>query len=854
MMRNIRLKKICCVAVSAALVCASSGLCAPAAGSRQVAFAASVAESSGLEGAAGASSAELVGAADSAKSADPADFVDSASSADSSSASSQAAGEEAAQGRVSSDTLADGEATSVEGRSTAAAGSADAATSANAAGEADSELASESSRQSASALAAANDSALEPGTWTLASAAGGVVIDAEGGLSADGTAVQGWTSNDTDAQVWDVSYDEDGYATVRNAATGLALDVPGANAYEGAQLQLWTSNGTWAQKWIVVSDGSALKLVSALDTNLVVDLPGGQAYDGNRLQLWADNGTNAQRWLASPAATKRQKIDALAAANAGTLEPGTYAARSVLSSSFVLDAAGAGVEDGTVAQGWSANGTDAQAWLIEDAGDGYITVRNAASGLALDIPGADAYSGAQLQLWSPNGTLAQKWIAVRDDAGIRLISALDSSLVVDVPGASAVDGNRLQLYFANGTTAQRWNFVTPGCTQLIADGKYVVKSALNRGYVLDIEGASSDDGANAQLYESNGTAAQSFVFTWADGYYTISNAGSGKYLGMDAASAGNVCQAGGSATDDSRWSLRENADGSLSFTNLSSGLCMTASSSRAANCVNVQGAAPSYRLSAQKWFVEKASSSIESVPCALTLQAMSILNGGSGASDDAVTVALNPSGIQQADDLFYQFADCRGFTGQIDADQMNRIIDNSGTGRQGVFAGRGQAIIDAARSANINEMYFMAHIMVETGWGTSEQAQGRDFAAGDVTIDQGSGSRTKWCPEGRYYNFIGWGAYDSSPDTAYDFSRYYGWNSVETALTGAAEKVASNYLNNGQETVYEMRWNPDAASLGRVHQYCTDINWARTISTIMGYNYRLVGVSPELTYRVPQYL
>ena len=71
---------------------------------------------------------------------------------------------------------------------------------------------------------------------------------------------------------------------------------------------------------------------------------------------------------------------------------------------------------------------------------------------------------------------------------------------------------------------------------------------------------------------------------------------------------------------------------------------------------------------------------------------------------------------------------------------------------------------------------------------------------------------------------------------------------------GAAEKVASNYLYDGQETVYEMRWNPDAASLGRVHQYCTDANWARTIASIMGYNYRLIGVTPSLSYRVPKYL
>ena len=398
--------------------------------------------------------------------------------------------------------------------------------------------------------------------------------------------------------------------------------------------------------------------------------------------------------------------------------------------------------------------------------------------------------------------------------------------------------------------------MTPGCTQLVPNGTYVIKSALNQDYVLDIDGASSANGANAQLYQANGTAAQAFSLTWLNGYYTVSNLGSGKYLDMDNGSSqngANVEQQGTNVRDSSRWSLVENGDGSFTFVNFASGTCMSAASSSAENYVNVQGTERS-EASGQRWFLEKSPLSCETISYGITLQSMSILNGGSGAAHDAITIALNPELVQRGDDYFYQFADCRGFTGQVSADQMNRIIDNSGTGRNGVFVGKGQAIVDAAKAANINEMYLMAHIMTETAWGTSSQAQGRDFAAGDATIKLGTSYYTEWRPAGHYYNFIGWGAYDSNPDTAYDFSRYYGWNSIEAALMGAAEKVASNYLYDGQETVYEMRWNPDAASLGRVHQYCTDANWARTIASIMGYNYRLIGVTPSLSYRVPKYL
>ena len=712
-------------------------------------------------------------------------------------------------------------------------------------------------RERVDELAAANAGTVAAGTYAVRSAlSASCVLDAAGAGTADGTAAQVYSANGTDAQAWVVEDAGAGYVTVRNAASGLALDVPGGSACSGAQLQLWTPNGSWAQRWVAVRAGAGIRLVSALDDTLSVDLPGASTADGSRLQLYADNGTAAQRWSFSPAKTVRERVDELAAANAGTVAAGTYAVRSALSASCVLDAAGAGTADGTAAQVYSANGTDAQAWVVEDAGAGYVTVRNAASGLALDVPGGSACSGAQLQLWTPNGSWAQRWVAVRAGAGIRLVSALDDTLSVDLPGASTADGSRLQLYADNGTAAQRWSFVTPGCTQVVPNGVYVIKSAMNQNYVLDIDGASDANGANAQLYEANGTGAQAFALTWSNGYYAISNVNSGKYLDLENGSnqnGANVQQQGTFVRDSARWSLVGNPDGSFVFVNFASGTCMTVASPSAENYSNVQGAVRT-GATGQKWFLEKSPLSAETISYGITLKSMSILNGGSGAAHDAVTIALNPDIVQRGDDYYYQFADCRGFTGQISANQMNRIIDNSGTGRNGVFSGRGQAIIDAAKSANINEMYLMAHIMTETAWGTSDQAQGRDFAAGNATIKLNGKYYTKWCDAGRYYNFIGWGAYDSNPDTAYDFSRYYGWNSIESALMGAAEKVASNYLYSGQETVYEMRWNPDAASLGRVHQYCTDINWARTISSIMGYNYRLIGVTPSLSYRVPKYM
>ncbi len=203
-----------------------------------------------------------------------------------------------------------------------------------------------------------------PGTYSVASALASHVLDAAGAGTADGTAAQLHSANGTDAQAWVVEDAGGGYVTVRNAASGLALDVTGADASSGARLQLWTPNGSWAQRWVAVRDGSGIRLVSALSDSLSVDLPGASTADATRLQLYADNGTAAQRWSFSPAKTLRQRLDELAAANAGTVAAGTYSVASALGSSHVLDAAGAGTADGTAAQLYSANGTDAQAWVV----------------------------------------------------------------------------------------------------------------------------------------------------------------------------------------------------------------------------------------------------------------------------------------------------------------------------------------------------------------------------------------------------------------------------------------------------------------------------------------------------------
>lgn len=397
------------------------------------------------------------------------------------------------------------------------------------------------------------------GTYSIASAKDeDKVIDAAGGSTEDGTRTQSYGKNGTDAQVWRISTDTDGYTTISHADSGKVLDVSAGKAFEGAKVQLWASNNTLAQKWILIANGVFFKIASALDESFVLDLRWGETSNETPLQLWKDNGTKAQLWSFVTSTTRRQRADIAAEENRSVLEDGTYSLASVLSSDKKIDVDGGSSSNGASVQLWGANGTDAQVWTVAHDSSGYVTLFHAASGKALDVISAQAVSGARLQLWTSNGTRAQKWIAVRrSDDSIKLLSALDSSLAIDVMWGSTSNGAKLWLYDDNGTAAQGWTL--NGATTMrmrldelakanetaLADGEYGVRSDVLPVIAWDSRDGDVEDGTVVQSYTSNGSGAQLWrVSRDSMGYLTFTNVKSDKVLDVcnGVASAGAKIQ------------------------------------------------------------------------------------------------------------------------------------------------------------------------------------------------------------------------------------------------------------------------------------------------------------------------
>ncbi|MFC4321217.1 glucosaminidase domain-containing protein [Litchfieldia salsa] len=161
---------------------------------------------------------------------------------------------------------------------------------------------------------------------------------------------------------------------------------------------------------------------------------------------------------------------------------------------------------------------------------------------------------------------------------------------------------------------------------------------------------------------------------------------------------------------------------------------------------------------------------------------------------------------------------------------------------KGILANQGKAFIDAGNIYGINEVYLMAHTLLETGHGTSTLAKGVLYNGKTV------------------YNMYGIGAYDACPlecgaKTAYE----KGWFTPYQAIVGGAAFISDKYLrgNNSynivQNTLYEMRWNPEMLSTNKVagHQYATDIGWAaKQVNTM----YELYKLEPYTIYlEIPVY-
>lgn len=141
----------------------------------------------------------------------------------------------------------------------------------------------------------------------------------------------------------------------------------------------------------------------------------------------------------------------------------------------------------------------------------------------------------------------------------------------------------------------------------------------------------------------------------------------------------------------------------------------------------------------------------------------------------------------------------------VTADEMNLIIEYWDSLSGTPFAGEGQIFIDAAKESGLDPVYILAHAALESAWGTSYLAT-------------------------THHNYFGIGAYDSNPN----YAANYGNDEMAQGIIEGAKWIADHYYDNGQTSLYTMRYN------GGSHEYCTSETWMYNIANIMATSYSLI--------------
>lgn len=148
-------------------------------------------------------------------------------------------------------------------------------------------------------------------------------------------------------------------------------------------------------------------------------------------------------------------------------------------------------------------------------------------------------TSAEVQQWelgitNPN----QRWHLAKNSDGTYAIKA-SNGMVLDVYANGKTSGTKVWVYKPNNTDAQKWKLVrvakSPSGIKYdppeIAPFEIIPLGAPNLR--LDVKGASQSNGASIQLYKSNNTNAQRWVFLdTGDGYVRLMNCASGKVLDL----------------------------------------------------------------------------------------------------------------------------------------------------------------------------------------------------------------------------------------------------------------------------------------------------------------------------------
>lgn len=370
------------------------------------------------------------------------------------------------------------------------------------------------------------------GQWIISSAWDSkYVIDLYGGSTNNGSAIQIFTNNNSQAQAWKLmkvknvreEMDElasknkntlsDGtYFISSSKNTSYVLDVSNGSKNNFGNIWLFKNNGTVAQAWTVKHDSKGYVTFINVGSNKAIDVYDGKAKNYQNISQYTSNNSYAQKWIV-------------------TKDSMGYKIMSAIDKNYVLDLYNGSVNNGTNIQVYQSNGTVAQRWkfdkyvkpMVETARQKmdkmakeynanitestYVISNYTQAKYVLDVSNGSKNSGANVWVFQSNNTNAQKWKVKKDSVGYITFINIGSNKALDVYNGNATNGTNIWQFNYNDSYAQKW------IAKKNTDGSLTFLSALNSNYVLDISTGTVRNQQNIQLYQNNGTNAQKFKLT-----------------------------------------------------------------------------------------------------------------------------------------------------------------------------------------------------------------------------------------------------------------------------------------------------------------------------------------------------
>ena len=351
-------------------------------------------------------------------------------------------------------------------------------------------------------------------------------------------------------QSFEITYMNNGYYQIKQKKSSKALEVNSGLQFNGATIIQNSENvESTIQQWIIKDAGDGYFYIISRCNGLFIDIPNGVVANNPKIQMFEGNGTDAQKFKFVKA---QQELN-----GEQVLEDGVYKIKSALDNRKCIDVSNGSYENGANVQIWdNANVQQQKFQLTYNKQQNYYEIKSVNSGKVLDVQGDGKTDCSNVWQYEANNSEAQQWILQNAGNGYYYIVAVNSYLYLDVDYGVANNGTNVQIYEGNEQNSQKFKFEK---TKMIDPDSYNIAIKNNENKVLDVDAGLNENGTNVQIWDFISVNHQIFKIEYIDDTYCkIIARHSNKVLTVK---EGNVIQSEYNRTDDQLWSFEIAGDG-----------------------------------------------------------------------------------------------------------------------------------------------------------------------------------------------------------------------------------------------------------------------------------------------------